>query len=94
MTIDEFKTTLSAGMPPPVDPLPRALWHAARGEWDAAHTIAQDVDTKDGAWVHAYLHRQEGDLGNAAYWYRRAGRAVASDSLDAEWERIAAALLA
>ena len=94
MTIDEFKTTLSAGMPPSIDPLPRALWHAARGEWDTAHTIAQDVDTKDGAWVHAYLHRQEGDLGNAAYWYRRAGRPVASDSLDAEWDRIATALLA
>jgi len=93
MTIDEFKTTLSSGAPPQVDPLLQALWHAARGEWDTAHTIAQDVDDKRGAWVHAYLHRQEGDLGNAAYWYSRAEQPVASDSLAAEWDRIAAALI-
>ena len=94
MTIDEFKRTLAAGVAPKVDPLLRALWHAARGEWDTAHTIAQDVDDKNGAWVHAYLHRQEGDLGNAAYWYGRAEQPVASDSLEAEWDRIAAALIA
>ena len=71
----------------------RALWYDARGDWHRAHTIAQDVDDAGGAWVHAYLHRKEGDLGNAGYWYERAGRDVASDPLDAEWERIAAALL-
>jgi len=71
----------------------RALWYDARGDWHRAHTIAQDVDDAGGAWVHAYLHRKEGDLGNAGYWYQRAGRDVASDPLDAEWERIAAALL-
>jgi len=70
-----------------------ALWYDARGDWHRAHTIAQDVDDAGGAWVHAYLHRKEGDLGNAGYWYQRAGRDVASDPLDAEWERIAAALL-
>ena len=71
----------------------RALWHDARGDWAAAHTLAQDVDDKDGAWVHAYLHRKEGDLENSAYWYRRAGQPVASDSLDDEWSRIVTALL-
>ena len=56
-------------------------------------TIAQDIDGGDGAWVHAYLHRVEGDLGNAGYWYRQAGQPVAKDSLEAEWERIVSALL-
>jgi hypothetical protein len=70
-----------------------ALWWAARGNWERAHAIIQDEDGRDAAWVHAYLHRVEGDLGNAAYWYRRASRAPASGPLDAEWENIAAALL-
>jgi len=93
MTLDEFKATMSRGEPPDVAPLLRALWHDARGDWDEAHRQAQDVDDKSGAWVHAYLHRKEGDPGNAAYWYRRAGQPVATDSLEAEWNRIATALL-
>src|SRR5216683_2460951 len=93
MTIEAFKATLSDATAPDVGALLRALWHDARGEWDDAHRIAQDVDDKDGAWVHAYLHRKEEDLGNAAYWYGRAGRPVVSDSLEAEWKRIAAHLL-
>jgi len=93
MTIEEFKATLASTEPPAVAPLLLALWHDARGDWDAAHRVAQDIDDKSGAWVHAYLHRKEGDLGNAGYWYRRAGQPVATDSLDAEWARIAAALL-
>jgi hypothetical protein len=71
----------------------RALWWDARGDWNRAHIIAQEVDDASGAWVHAYLHRKEGDLTNAEYWYRRAGKDAARDSLDAEWKRIAAALL-
>ena len=79
-------------MPPrELSPPLTALWHDARGEWDAAHQVAQELDDGTGAWIHAYLHRKEGDLGNAAYWYRRAGRPVASDSLDAEWDRLARA---
>jgi hypothetical protein len=70
-----------------------ALWHDARGDWDAAHTVAQEIESPDGAWIHAYLHRKEGDAGNAAYWYKRAGKPVASTSLDAEWTAIATALL-
>ena len=64
-----------------------ALWWAAKGDWDAAHKIVQDESDKDAAWVHAYLHRVEGDLGNAGYWYRQAGRTVAKDTLQTEWER-------
>lgn len=94
MTFEEFKATLSSADPPAVEPLLLALWHDARGDWDAAHRVAQDVDDKAGAWVHAYLHRKEGDLGNAGYWYRQASQPVATDSLDAEWTRIVAALLA
>jgi hypothetical protein len=93
MTIDEFKVTLNAAAPPVLSPLLLALWHDARGDWDKAHTLAQEVDDQAGAWVHAYLHRKEGDLGNAAYWYRRARQPVATDSLDEEWSRIAASLL-
>jgi hypothetical protein len=94
MTIDELKSTLRSPSPPAgLSPPILALWHDARGDWDAAHRVAQDIDGSDGAWIHAYLHRKEGDLGNAGYWYRRAGRAVASGSLDDEWTAIASALL-
>ena len=95
MTLEEFKATLSASTPPSASKALQALWHDARGEWDKAHEIANDVDVDDktGAWVHAYLHRKEGDLGNAGYWYRRAGQPVASDSLESEWTRIVSALI-
>jgi hypothetical protein len=94
MSLDEFKTSLASPTPPPGLPaLLRALWHDARGDWDEAHRIAQDVDDPNGAWVHGYLHRKEGDTGNAAYWYRRAGKPAAKDSLQQEWERITGALL-
>lgn len=81
---------------PPATGLPSldALWWAAKGDWERAHAIVQDEGGRDAAWVHAYLHRVEGDLGNAAYWYRQAGKTVASGPLDVEWEIIAAALLA
>lgn len=75
-------------------PLLRALWHDAQGDWEAAHKVAQDVDTRDGAWVHAYLHRREGDAANAAYWYRRASQPLPTAPLPSEWEAIASALLA
>ena len=70
-----------------------ALWWDAKGDWERAHEIAQDVSGADGAWVHAYLHRKEGDLGNAAYWYRRAGREVVNGDSRVEWEGIVGELL-
>jgi hypothetical protein len=70
----------------------RAVWHGLRGEWDAAHAIAQDDMTDAGSWVHAWLHRIEGDLGNAAYWYRRAGRPAAAGPTDEEGREIASSL--
>jgi hypothetical protein len=94
MTLDEYlasvrKSTPPAGLPPPL----LALWHDARGEWDLAHGVAQEIDDATGSWIHAYLHRKEGDLGNAAYWYRRAGRPVATGTLEVEWKEIVDALI-
>src|SRR5512140_353975 len=79
-----------------LSPAVQALWHDARGDWDRAHTCAQDDHSRDGSWVHAYLHRKEGDAANAAYWYTRAGRPVPAPgvTLEAEWTAIAKTLLA
>ncbi len=94
MTLDDFKATLGASAPPPgLSAALAALWHDGRGDGDAAHDAAQNIPDPEGAWIHAYLHRKEGDAGNAAYWYRRAGKPVASTSLEAEWTAIATALL-
>ncbi len=91
-----FTASLGAPSPPPgLSPPLAALWHAARGEWDAAHEIVQAREGDPAHdWVHAHLHRVEGDLGNAAYWYRRAGRLVGNGDLAAERHAIVAALLA
>jgi hypothetical protein len=90
-----FKASLSGAAPAPnLDAPLAALWWAAKGHWDQAHKIVQDEDDANAAWVHAYLHRVEGDSANAGYWYRQAGQPVAAGPLEAEWERIAAALLA
>jgi hypothetical protein len=88
-----LRASLGATAPPQGLPSPLvALWYAGRGEWDRAHAIVQHESDADSAWVHALLHRQEGDLFNAAYWYRRAGRPSANASIDDEWDAIAAAL--
>jgi hypothetical protein len=90
----DFKASLSGAAPAPgLDAPLAALWWAAKGCWDEAHKIVQDEQTADSAWVHAYLHRVEGDPGNAGYWYRRAHKPVATGSLDAEWDGIVLALL-
>lgn len=92
MTADEFHASVHAAtLPPAMPPLLEALWHDAHGDWHSAHAIAQRLDDDDAAWLHAYLHRKEGDAGNAAYWYRRAARAPASCTLAAEWQQLAAA---
>ena len=89
MNYESFCTTLGTSTPPAgCSDLLRALWYAGKDDWDAAHSIAQDVPTKEGNWVHAYLHRAEGDEWNAGYWYRQAGRPKPGYGLDEEWEEL------
>ena len=88
-----FMASLEGAAPAPTLSAPlTGLWWAAKGDWDKAHKIVQDDEGREAAWVQAYLHRVEGDLGNAGYWYRQAGQPAAKDSLEAEWARITAAL--
>ena len=94
MTLTDFKASLDADAPPDGSSSAlRALWHEAKGDWHAAHRLAQSQKDEAGAWVHAYLHRVEGDESNAAYWYRRAGKPLATTPLKDEWDEIASALL-
>jgi hypothetical protein len=94
MDLAAFKASLAADAPPGhVSLALRALWWDAKGDWDKAHECAQAQEDEPGNWAHAYLHRKEGDQGNAAYWYRRAGQPVARQPLPAEWEAIVCALL-
>ena len=95
MTLADFKNSLTASETPP-DALPpalQALWHDAKGDWNRAHECVQPENDGAGAWVHAYLHRKEGDTSNAGYWYRKAEKPTASGPLEAEWEALAGALL-
>jgi hypothetical protein len=94
MTLAELKRSVSEMQPPPgIAPALAALWWQEKGDWERAHALVMDEGGKDCAWVHAYLHRVEGDLDNARYWYGQAGRAVEAGPLLAEWDSIAAALL-
>jgi len=89
VTIEEFRVSDGSGFSGAL----LALWWDARGDWNRAHEVAQDVAGSDGAWVHAYLHREDGDLENAGYWYRRAGRSVATGNSRVEWEGIVREML-
>ena len=91
MTLEEFQTSGSepAGLTPPL----RALWHDGRGDWNAAHRIAQEDDSPDAAWVHAYLHRKEGDTSNARYWYARAKKPAHPGTPEEEWRGLVRELL-
>ena len=89
MDIAEFRESLKQHTPPEgLTPALEALWWDAKGHWDKAHEAAQRDEGPDGSWVHAYLHRKEGDLSNAQYWYRRADRAVGYGDSAREWESI------
>jgi hypothetical protein len=92
MTLDEFRT--SATEPDNLTAPLRALWLDAAGHWETAHHRTQGEDSPDSAWVHAYLHRKEGNASNAGYWYTQAGRPAEDGPLAAEWENIARTLLA
>jgi hypothetical protein len=94
MTLDEFRRSLTATEPPAGLTLALAgLWWDAKGDRKRAHESAQQDEGVEGSWVHAYLHRKEGDLSNSAYWYGRAGKPVCRKPLDAEWQSLAKALL-
>jgi hypothetical protein len=90
MTLEQFRQLAS---PEALSPALQALWYEMSGDWDRAHTLAQEAAGPDGDWVHAYLHRKEGDQANARYWYNRARRSFPAVSLEAEWEEIAQTLL-
>jgi hypothetical protein len=94
MNILSFKESLSGNEPPQnTSVYLKALWYEAKGDWDKAHKLIQDVEDKNASWIHAYLHRKEGDIANAGYWYSRAGKGRSAASLEKEWEEIADALI-
>jgi hypothetical protein len=94
MTLDEFRQSLTATEPPAgLTHALAGLWWDAKDDWTRAHESAQQDEGVEGSWVHAYLHRKEGDQSNAAYWYRRAGKLVCREPLDGEWLSIVEGLL-
>ncbi len=94
MDLEAFRSSLDGDAPPEgLGPALQALWLQAKGNWEAAHRLSQAQNDEAGAWVHAYLHRVEGDLGNAAYWYRRANKPRCDAPLAKEWAAIVSALL-
>ena len=95
MTLDEFTQLLEKqeGCPDFLPLVLQALWYEKKGNWDKAHQIVQNASDVDSAWVHAYLHRKEGDESNARYWYNRSGRPEFKAQLNQEWEQIATDLL-
>ena len=94
MTYESFVESINSDRPPDgVSGEIQALWHDRNGDWDRAHRIVQQIKTTEASAVHAYLHREEGDLGNAGYWYSRAGREKPTLSLEDEWSALARELL-
>jgi hypothetical protein len=94
MNFEEFRQTLSSPEPPGKIPGHLlSLWYDAKGDWERSHTIIQEINDTTAAWIHAYLHRKEGDMGNADYWYHRAGKKRPAISLEKEWEEIAKAII-
>lgn len=97
MSFEELRASVAKDAAPPatLSGALRGLWYDARGDWNRAHECAQEETGRDGSWVHAYLHRKEGDRSNAGYWYARARRSmpVANVTLEVEWNEIATALL-
>ena len=94
MDIEAFERSLGGDAPPSgLDAPLQALWHEAAGDWEQAHRVVQADSSRSAAWVHAYLHRKEGDQSNAGYWYARAGKPVSGAHIDDEWHQIVLALL-
>ena len=94
MELEDFKSSLGGqNAPEDASPYLKALWHEKHGDWKSAHEIVQELNDGSAAWVHAYLHRREGDEGNAAYWYGQADRPFPAITLEEEWEELVAALI-
>lgn len=94
MNVQQFKESLDDANPPVIlSPYLQALWYDAKSDWDRSHTIIQDLEDINAAWIHAYLHRKEGDIFNADYWYRKAGRKRPSLSLEEEWVELVDAMV-
>ncbi len=94
MNITALKQSLFTDSPPPeASDYVKALWYDAKNDWQKAHELIQHLPDKNASWIHAYLHRKEGDISNADYWYSKAGKKRPSVSLNEEWEQIASALL-
>lgn len=94
MNFDTFKQSLTANTPPADSNIYlQSLWYDAKGDWDKAHTLIQDLTDKTAAWIHAFLHRREGDVFNANYWYTKAGKRMPGYALEQEWEELAKAML-
>jgi hypothetical protein len=97
MTAEELSRSAANDPAPPAgaSPAAQALWYARTGKWDAAHDLCQDIPGNAGSWIHAWLHREEGDLGNAGYWYSRAGKPMPPKhlTLEQEWLAIASELV-
>lgn len=94
-TLTEFKASLELSQPAnDLSVQLKSLWYDAKGDWNKAHAQVDQLNDPQSAWVHAYLHRKEGDTGNASYWYRKAGQVPANLSLQAEWEQLVTHFLA
>ena len=94
MKFEEFQKSLGASSPPDnLSGYLQSLWYDAKGDWNRSHEIIQNIEDKTAAWIHAYLHRKEGDIGNADYWYRRAGKSRPDKTLKEEWTNIVEVLL-
>ncbi|MGH9513796.1 MAG: hypothetical protein ACRD2U_16840 [Terriglobales bacterium] len=93
MDLNSFKASLAEDAPPDAPAQLAALWWDAKGDWARAHSLVDDLETPDGMAVHAYLHRKEGSVDNAEYWYQRAGRQFQRPTLEAEWAALAEKLL-
>ena len=94
MNLTAFKESVAAGQfPANASPYLQALWYDGKEEWEKAHELIQDLPDKNASWIHAYLHRKEGDTWNADYWYQKAGKKRPDVSLEQEWEQMVSAFL-
>ncbi len=93
MNYTAFTESLKNDQVPRLSTWLAALWHDAKGDWEKAHSLIQDLSDQNSSWIHAYLHRKEGDAFNAGYWYRKAGKNMPEISLEKEWEMLVKAML-